>query len=148
MQASGTGRNRHDGHAPPSPSHPSSRRSIPPLTGPDRPTEKFRRLRRDFSDEKRGSGIIRARRDPGFPGGILITNPIPEEGAIPGDVIDAAIEQALREAEEQGVRGKEITPFRPAKVSEITGGDSLKSNIRPLLNNVRPAGRIACALQA
>ena len=92
------------------------------------------------------AAAIRAQRDLGFPGGMLITNPIPEEDAMPKDVIDAAIEQALREAEEQGVHGKEITPFLLAKVCEITGGDSLKSNIRLVLNNVRLASRIAAKL--
>ncbi len=64
----------------------------------------------------------------------------------PGAFINAAIDQALREADEQGVHGKEITPFLLARVCEITGGDSLKSNIRPVLNNVRIASRIASAL--
>ncbi|MBR3166134.1 MAG: pseudouridine-5'-phosphate glycosidase, partial [Lachnospiraceae bacterium] len=61
-------------------------------------------------------------------------------------VLDAAIAQALREADEQGVRGKKITPFLLARVCELTGGDSLKSNIQLVLNNVRLASRIACAL--
>ena len=92
------------------------------------------------------ASAVRAQRDLGFPGGMLITNPIPEEYAMPQDVIDAAIAQALREADEQGVRGKKITPFLLARVCELTGGDSLKSNIQLVLNNVRLASRIACAL--
>ena len=92
------------------------------------------------------ASAVRTQRDLGFPGGMLITNPIPEEYAMPQDVIDAAIAQALREADEQGVKGKKITPFLLARVCELTGGDSLKSNIQLVLNNVRLASRVACAL--
>ena len=92
------------------------------------------------------ASAVRAQRDLGFPGGMLITNPIPEEYAMPQDVIDAAIAQALREADEQGVKGKKITPFLLARVCELTGGDSLKSNIQLVLNNVRLASRVARAL--
>ena len=60
--------------------------------------------------------------------------------------IDAAIEQALREADEQGVHGKEITPFLLARIKDLTGGDSLESNIKLVLNNVRLASKIAAAL--
>ncbi len=91
--------------------------------------------------------IIRAQRALGYPGGVLITNPIPEEYAMPQDVIDSAIEQALREADEQHVKGKAITPFLLARVTELTGGDSLKSNIRLVLNNVTLAARIAAAMK-
>ena len=79
-------------------------------------------------------------------GGFLVTNPIPEEYAMPKDVIDAAIEQALRECKEQGVHGKETTPFLLARVVELTGGDSLESNIQLVLNNARVAARTAAAL--
>ena len=92
------------------------------------------------------ASAVRAQRDLGFPGGMLITNPIPEEYAMPQDVIDAAIAQALRDADEQGVKGKKITPFLLARVCELTGGDSLKSNIQLVLNNVRLASRVARAL--
>ena len=60
--------------------------------------------------------------------------------------IDAAIEQALREADEQGVKGKKITPFLLARIKDLTGGDSLASNIPLVLNNVRLASKIAAAL--
>ena len=82
----------------------------------------------------------------GMKGGMLVTNPIPEEYAMPKDVIDAAIEQALRECKEQGVHGKETTPFLLARVVELTGGDSLESNIQLVLNNARVAARTAAAL--
>ena len=64
---------------------------------------------------------------------------------MPAAVIDAAIEQALREADEQGIEGKATTPFLLARVSELTGGDSLESNIQLVLNNARLAAQIAVA---
>ena len=92
------------------------------------------------------AALFAAQRDLGFKGGMLVTNPIPEEYAMPKDVIDAAIEQALRECKEQGVHGKETTPFLLARVVELTGGDSLESNIQLVLNNARVAARTAVAL--
>jgi pseudouridylate synthase len=75
-------------------------------------------------------------------GGMVIANPIPEAFAMERTLIDAAIEQALQEAHDQGVGGKESTPFLLARVCEITGGDSLASNIQLVLNNAR----LACAI--
>ena len=92
------------------------------------------------------AAMFAAQRDLGFKGGMLVTNPIPEEYAMPKDVIDAAIEQALRECREQGVHGKETTPFLLARVVELTGGDGLESNIQLVLNNARVAARTAAAL--
>ena len=92
------------------------------------------------------AGFFRAQRDLGYKGGMLVTNPIPEEYAMDKAVIDAAIEQALREAKEQGIHGKETTPFLLAKVVELTGGDSLESNIQLVLNNARLAARTAAVL--
>ena len=89
---------------------------------------------------------IRAQRALNLPGGMLITNPIPKEYAMPRAVIDAAIQTALRQAQEQGIKGKETTPFLLAKVVELTGGDSLKSNIQLVFNNVALAAQIARAL--
>ena len=92
------------------------------------------------------AAMFAAQRDLGYKGGMLVTNPIPEEYAMPKDVIDAAIEQALRECREQGVHGKETTPFLLARVVELTGGDSLESNIQLVLNNARVAARTAASL--
>ena len=89
---------------------------------------------------------IRAQREMGYPGGMLITNPIPAEYAMPKAKIDAAIEQARLEADEQGVKGKATTPFLLARVCELTGGESLKSNIKLVLNNVALASRIAAGI--
>ncbi len=79
----------------------------------------------------------------GLNGGLVVANPIPEQFAMPEETINAAIDQAVAEAEEQGVIGKESTPFLLARVAELTGGDSLKSNIQLVFNNAILASEIA-----
>ncbi|EEU9638107.1 pseudouridine kinase [Escherichia coli] len=79
----------------------------------------------------------------GLNGGLVVANPIPEQFAMPEESINAAIDQAVAEAEEQGVIGKESTPFLLARVAELTGGDSLKSNIQLVFNNAILASEIA-----
>lgn len=81
-------------------------------------------------------------------GGMVIANPIPQEYAMPRAAIDAAVEQALAEAQVQGVAGKESTPFLLARVCELTGGDSLASNIQLVRNNARLASAVARELLA
>lgn len=83
----------------------------------------------------------------GLNGGLVIANPIPEQFAMAEETINEAIDQAVREAEEQGVTGKASTPFLLARVAELTGGDSLKSNIQLVFNNARLACDIAKAYQ-
>lgn len=78
-------------------------------------------------------------------GGIVIANPIPEQHAMPAEIINQAIEQALTELTEQKITGKQLTPFLLARVSELTGGDSLKANIELVLNNAQLAAKIAVA---
>ena len=92
------------------------------------------------------AAMFRAQRDLGYKGGMLVTNPIPEEYSMDKAVIDKAIEEALAQAKAQGIHGKETTPFLLAKVVELTGGDSLDSNIQLVLNNARVAARTACEL--
>ena len=94
------------------------------------------------------AAVLKAKWAMGLQGGMVVANPIPEPFAMPRDAIDQAIEQALREAQEQGVSGKESTPFLLARVCEITGGDSLASNIQLVLNNARLASAIALAYNA
>ena len=76
-------------------------------------------------------------------GGAVIANPIPEEFAMAPETITNAIETALREADEQGISGKASTPFLLARVCELTGGNSLDSNIQLVLNNARLGAQIA-----
>ncbi|WP_039031049.1 pseudouridine-5'-phosphate glycosidase [Leclercia adecarboxylata] len=83
----------------------------------------------------------------GLNGGLVVANPISEQFAMPEETINAAIDQAVKEAEEQGVTGKASTPFLLARVAELTGGDSLKSNIQLVFNNARLACDIAKSYQ-
>ncbi|MCX7951075.1 MAG: pseudouridine-5'-phosphate glycosidase [Clostridiales bacterium] len=76
-------------------------------------------------------------------GGVVIANPIPQEHEMDYDTITKAIEDALKEAEEKGIKGKESTPFLLAKVKDITGGKSLESNIELVFNNAKLAAEIA-----
>ena len=92
------------------------------------------------------AAMFRAQRDLGYKGGMLVTNPIPEEYSMDKAVIDKAIDEALAQAKAQGIHGKEATPFLLAKVVELTGGDSLDSNIQLVLNNARVAAKTACEL--
>ena len=84
----------------------------------------------------------------GLKGGMLVTNPIPEEFAMDHDVINRAIDEAIAQANAQGIHGKATTPFLLAKVKELTGGDSLDSNIQLVFNNARLAARTAAELCA
>lgn len=83
----------------------------------------------------------------GLDGGMVIANPIPAQYAVPEEKINAAIERAVRESVEQGVQGKDSTPFLLARVAELTGGDSLTANIQLVFNNARLAAQIACCYQ-
>ena len=89
---------------------------------------------------------MKAKEDMGLEGGMLVTNPIPEEYSMDVEVIGEAIDKAVKEAEDLGVKGKDITPFLLDKIQKITGGDSLASNIQLVLNNARLASQIAVEL--
>ncbi|MBQ1872105.1 MAG: pseudouridine-5'-phosphate glycosidase [Lachnospiraceae bacterium] len=82
----------------------------------------------------------------GMKGGILVTNPIPEQYSMEPSVINKAIDEAIAEAEKKGIKGKETTPFLLAKVKELTGGDSLDSNIQLVYNNAALAAKTAVEL--
>lgn len=82
----------------------------------------------------------------GLKGGMLVANPIPEEFSMDPDVINKAIDEAIAESKKQGIHGKDTTPFLLAKVKEITGGDSLDSNIQLVFNNARLAAKTAVEL--
>jgi pseudouridine-5'-phosphate glycosidase len=92
------------------------------------------------------AAAFRAKIECGLKGGMLVTNPIPEQYSMPKEVIDAAIGQALKEMDEAGIHGKQCTPFLLAKVKDLTGGDSLAANIQLVLNNARLAAQTAKAL--
>jgi len=84
--------------------------------------------------------------DLGFRAGMLVTNPIPEEYSMDPAVINGAIDEAIRQANANGIHGKETTPFLLAKVKELTGGDSLDSNIQLVFNNARLAAQTAVCM--
>lgn len=87
--------------------------------------------------------IIKAKRINHLKGGILISNPIPEEYAMDKKVIDKCIDDAIKEMDKLGIHGKDSTPFLLAKICELTKGDSLESNIRLVLNNAKIGAQIA-----
>ena len=89
------------------------------------------------------ASAFKAQQEMGLHSGMLVTNPIPEEWSMDPNYINQAIEQAVKEAKEQGIHGKETTPFLLARVKDLTGGDSLKANIQLVLNNARLAARTA-----
>ena len=87
-----------------------------------------------------------AQREMGLKGGMLVANPIPDAYAMDADVISSAINQAVAESREQGIHGKATTPFLLARVKDLTGGDSLESNIQLVYNNARVAAQAAVHL--
>ena len=97
-------------------------------------------------DPKEIADAINASRALGYPGGMLVVNPIPEEYSMDADAINKAIDEAIAEANEKGIKGKETTPFLLAKIKDITGGSSLAANIRLVYHNVEVAAQIAANL--
>jgi pseudouridine-5'-phosphate glycosidase len=97
-------------------------------------------------DAQGAAAIIDAKWKMGLAGGVLIGAPLPDTLALDARHSETAIAEALRMAAAEGIRGKEITPFLLARVSEITGGESRRANIALLENNARVAAEVAQAL--
>jgi pseudouridine-5'-phosphate glycosidase len=89
------------------------------------------------------ASILKAKVDMDMGGGMLVTNPIPQEYSMDKDYIDGMIDKAIEQAEYEGIRGKEITPFLLDKIQKITEGNSLFSNIQLVMNNAQLAAKIA-----
>ncbi len=89
---------------------------------------------------------FRVKLDCGLAGGMLVTNPIPDEYAMDLDYINQNIDAAIAEANAKGIHGKETTPFLLDKIQKLTGGDSLKANIQLVYNNARLGAQVAAAL--
>lgn len=89
---------------------------------------------------------LKAKWDLGLQGGAVVANPIPEQFAMDYDTITNAINSALKELDEKGVKGKESTPFLLAKVKELTGGSSLDANIELVYNNAKVGAQLAVEL--
>ncbi len=94
------------------------------------------------------AAVYHAQRALGLPTGMLVTVPAPEEAEVPCEEIEPAIGQAVAEADEGGIKGKALTPFLLARISELTGGRSLRANLALLENNARVAAEIAKAIAA
>lgn len=90
---------------------------------------------------------LKAKWDLGLNGGMIVANPIPEAYEMNPELINKAIETAVKEAAEKGIKGKESTPFLLAKVKELTGGESLDSNIQLVFNNAKVAAQLAVELE-
>ena len=96
---------------------------------------------KDYADAAR---IVKAKREFGLNGGVLITNPIPEEYSYDPEEINKVINEAIVEMDKKGIKGKECTPFLLAKIAEMTGGKSLEANIQLVFNNAAVGTEIAC----
>lgn len=92
------------------------------------------------------AAAFRAKLEMGLKGGMLVTNPIPEEYSLDPDYINAAIDRAVARSVELGIKGKATTPFLLAEIKDITGGNSLDANIKLVLNNARLAALTAACL--
>jgi len=84
----------------------------------------------------------------GLQSAVLVANPVPETEAISKSEMEPHIERANREAHEQGIHGKEVTPFLLQRINELTNGKSMQTNLALLLNNARLAAQIAIPLHA
>ncbi|MEJ6477173.1 MAG: pseudouridine-5'-phosphate glycosidase [Octadecabacter sp.] len=101
-------------------------------------------LRMDSAAQIARAHLIRG--EMGLPGGQLIANPIPAGAQIPAETLAPFIDQALAEADAQGIAAKSVTPFLLARLFELTKGASLTANIALVRNNARLAGEIACEM--
>ena len=99
-----------------------------------------------FQTPEEAAEILFAKKKLGLKGGVLISNPIPEEMALPHEYIDSIVDQAVKEAEEQGIKGKDATPFLLKRIVELTGGKSLESNIALVCHNAELGAKIAVEL--
>jgi pseudouridine-5'-phosphate glycosidase len=89
------------------------------------------------------AAIARAHWGIGLNSAVLVTVPPPPDAALLPEAVQAAIDAALNEAQERNIHGQAVTPFLLRRVSELTGGESLRANLALLLNNARLAGQIA-----
>lgn len=106
-------------------------------------------LKADFrmDDSATQARFIRAKWALGLGGGVVVSNPVPADQAMPRDQIDAITAQALAEADAQGITGKAITPFLLGRIKALTGGQSLATNIALVKHNAVVGARLARALQ-
>ena len=101
-----------------------------------------------LQDEAEAARVMQAKWGAGLKGGLIIANPVPEEYAMDSDQMAKIIDEAIAESREKGIKGKKITPFLLARIVELTGGESLNTNIQLAFHNARCAARIAKAYAA
>lgn len=92
------------------------------------------------------AAAVKAKDSLGLAGGMLVANPVPEEYSMDPDKIEAVISEAVEEAKALGITGKKVTPFLLEKIRNVTGGDSLFTNVKLVLNNAALAAKIAAEL--
>ena len=90
------------------------------------------------------AALLKAKWDMGLNGSVLIANPIPAEKEFPFEKMEELIEEALQNANEKKIIGKEITPFILKFIADKTSGESLESNISLVYNNAKLGALIAC----
>lgn len=90
--------------------------------------------------------FIRTKWDLGLAGGVVLSTPVPEAAAMASGEIEALTQQALAEAEDQGISGKAVTPFVLARIESLTHGRSLATNIALVKHNAEVGARLALAL--
>lgn len=93
------------------------------------------------------ASIFKAKQQMGLCGGMLVTNPIPEEYSMDPERINNTINAAVEDAKQLGIHGKEVTPYLLARIKDLTGGDSLAANIQLVLNNALLAAKTAALLK-
>ncbi len=96
--------------------------------------------------EQDAAAVLQARLDLGLPGGVVLANPIPQAAELPRDSIDVAIDTALRDAANQGLRGAAVTPFVLGRLAAVTDGRSIPANLALAEHNALVGGRVAAAL--
>ncbi len=94
------------------------------------------------------AAVLHAKLDLGLEGGVVIANPIPEEHEMDPELVERTIRDALTAAADDGVRGKDVTPFLLSRIEASTGGASLQANRELVFNNARLGARLAIALRA
>lgn len=92
------------------------------------------------------AAAVKAKDALGLAGGMLVANPVSEEYSMDPDKIEAVISEAVEEAKALGITGKKVTPFLLEKIRNVTGGDSLFTNVKLVLNNAALAAKIAAEL--
>ncbi|MFA0963984.1 pseudouridine-5'-phosphate glycosidase [Roseivirga sp. BDSF3-8] len=93
------------------------------------------------------AALLRSKWDMGLAGGVLIANPVPEADALPPDLVNAMVEEALQEAAKAGIMGKELTPYLLKAITDKTGGKSLQTNIALVKHNAEKGAALALALK-